>query len=280
MKKALSVCIVLLLSFVSCGEPDEFILKSTFEAPFPKRNKDLASILGEKLTLWNGTDTLRYRITSTAKTNLVTDAGTGDTLFSGTVCRFRGLYYFSQQLNDSSYWIFAVKIQDSLIYGLSDPYRQMQAVDKKIRSGASPAIVKYIDTGKNMIRLKTDKKELQHLYTSVLENMNPDVILSYATPPPKAQKPKATAAGETDEFELLSNLYPNPTSDHLTVELQLNHRVDYSLTDMYGRTVLQGRFTEMRNQTDLSKLKDGIYVMTLSNPSDRHIETIRVVKRK
>jgi hypothetical protein len=280
MKKALSVCIVLLLSFVSCGEPDEFILKSTFEAPFPKRNKDLASILGEKLTLWNGTDTLRYRITSTAKTNLVTDAGTGDTLFSGTVCRFRGLYYFSQQLNDSSYWIFAVKIQDSLIYGLSDPYRQMQAVDKKIRSGASPALVKYIDTGKNMIRLKTDKKELQHLYTSVLENMNPDVILSYATPPPKAQKPKATAAGETDEFELLSNLYPNPTSDHLTVELQLNHRVDYSLTDMYGRTVLQGRFTEMRNQTDLSKLKDGIYVMTLSNPSDRHIETIRVVKRK
>ncbi len=84
---------------------------STFDATFPKNNKQLSKIFGKMLLIKKNSDTLFLKIASTKNDNLITDAKTGDTIFYGKVCKFREFYYFNNKVNDTSYYISAFKIK-------------------------------------------------------------------------------------------------------------------------------------------------------------------------
>jgi hypothetical protein len=147
--------IILTISFalISCDGKEQIKPISTFDSPFPKRNIDLKKILGDQLTIRNEWDTLILNITSSKKNNLIINSITGDTIFFGTVSKFRGLYYFTQQLNDSSYWIHAVKISDNLIYGFNEAWTQTLLIDQAIKNGTNKKLVKYINSDSTFIRL-------------------------------------------------------------------------------------------------------------------------------
>ena len=71
MKTLLNIIILtIIFALTSCGgnlnEPN-----ITFDSQFPKRNKNLANILGDKLTIKRGEDTLIYKITSSKNNNLI-----------------------------------------------------------------------------------------------------------------------------------------------------------------------------------------------------------------
>src|SRR5687767_6288677 len=82
--------------------------QSIFRAPFPKKNIRLNHVLGDEFLLLNGNDTLHCRVKSSGNYNTITDDSTE--LFSGQVSRYRGRYYFSSEISDSAFLIYAVDI--------------------------------------------------------------------------------------------------------------------------------------------------------------------------
>jgi hypothetical protein len=269
--------IIVLLS--ACDDIEKIFPKTTFDSPFPKRNRDLTNILGDNLTIKSGTDTLALKISAFKNYNLITDSKTGDTIFKGTVCQFRGLYYFNQQLNDTSYWIYAVKLNDNLIYGLNSAWGQTLLVDKAIENGQHQKLVKYITADK--IRLHPDKRELKNLFSAIIDSIPPDTILQFQELQPiLTDTTKVVAQIDPEDFEFFSKVYPNPTTDFVNIELQEKNKITYQLTDLNGKTVLQGQFTDRTNKIDLSKQTAGIFYLTLINTTDNQKESTKIIKTK
>lgn len=262
----------------SCGESIDYF-PTTFDSSFPKRNRDLTNILGDNLAIKSGADTLTLTISAFKNYNLITNSKTGDTLFKGTVCKFRGLYYFSQQFNDTSFFIYAVKLTDNLVYGLNTLWEQTMLIERAIKNGEHQKIVKYRSAEK--IRLHPDKRELKNLFSAIIDSIPPDTILQFKeTTPTLTDTTKVIIQIDPEDFEFFSKVYPNPTTDFVNIELQQKNRITYQLTDLNGKTVLQGQFTDTKNKVDLSGQTAGIFYLTLINPTDNQKETTKIIKTK
>lgn len=279
--KTLRQLFLLTIVLASCGPSrNELFPKTTYDSPFPKGNRNLTNILGANLAIKSGTDTLNLTISSFKNYNLITDSKSHDTLFKGTVCKSRGLYYFNQQLNDTSYFIYAVKLTNNLVYGLFTGWEQINFVEKSIEAGQHRRIVKYLSSDR--IRLHPDKRELKNMYSAIIDSFAPDTILQFkeVASIPKADTSQTVIQIDPEDFEFFSKVYPNPTADFVNIELQQKDKITYQLTDLNGKTVLSGQFADTRNKIDLSEQTVGIYLLTLLNPSDNFSETVKIIKTK
>ena len=78
------------------------------------------------------------------------------------------------------------------------------------------------------------------------------------------------------------SLYPNPTSDRISVELNSaqNEVINYSLLEVNGRTIEQGRWNKQSSLSkfvlDLSQVGNGLYFLKLNTESGQG--TFRVIK--
>ncbi len=259
-------------------------LQNTFDAPFPKRNRNLAKILGDTLLIrgkCGGWDIKTYNIKSNKKSNTITDVNTGQVIFKGTVCKFRDLYYCSEKLNDTSYRIFALKITDSLIYGLQNYFQYMQT-DTTIVKGGYPKLVKYIDKNKKIIRLQPDKRELKKLFTSIIAKTEPLEIINsnkVSNASAKNDEDETATLLEPDEFETISKVYPNPATNILNVDLyQNNVEIPYYLTDLTGKIVMQGQLQVTENKLDIGQLASGIYSLTIVT-KEKQKESVKIIKK-
>lgn len=277
-----TILLFILVVFSSCKktETEPIIVEpiSTFDTPFPKKNKNLSNILGDELEIRNGYDTLILKIISTKKDNLITYSKTGDTLFYGQVSKYKGLYYFTEKLNDSSYRISAVKIKGNLIYGLKDYYFQYFSVDDEIKKGNFKKLVKYINADTTAIRLRSDKKEMHKLFNLIISNTIPDTIINYNKPNiVDDQQTISKNAIETNNQSNILKTYPNPTTDYINVELKQKGEFPYQFTDINGRIILQGKLNEIENKIVFGKQPRGIYFLTIINSENQVKETIKVV---
>jgi hypothetical protein len=235
----------------------------------------LTDVLGQQLLIRKGSGSLDLRIRSTDHDNLITQAETGDTVFFGKVSQFRGVYYFSQALNDTTYWIYAVKITDQLIYGLNTGWEQTLLIDQAIEKGSYPQLVKWMNPEE--IRLHPHKREIKRMLSGIPTQIPPDTILTIAREE-TANLPLSIAPFDSDEYELVTKLYPNPVQDFCYVELGDQANLHYFLSDGQGNTIAQGQFKEKKNRIDMSKLSRGLYVLTLRSSIDQHKEIIKVMK--
>jgi hypothetical protein len=60
----------------------------TYDAPFPKKNKNLSLMLGDKLTIKRANDTIELEIISTKDINIIRNISNNDTLFIGKVSTY------------------------------------------------------------------------------------------------------------------------------------------------------------------------------------------------
>jgi hypothetical protein len=287
MRKGWSYVVALLtvMLIASCQgnlDPSKIFPQSTFDKPFPKKNVDLSKILGDQLIVELEKDTFTLRVTSTKEQNIIVDEKDRDTVFIGTVSHFRGMYYFSHRINDTAYWIFAVKLRDKLIYGLNGALRETFCIDKQIKSGDFKEMVKYIDTVKKSIRLRTDKKGIRTMLAKVMDTIKADTILVTTRnkqQPAKVDTTAITAQVDPEDYEFLDKVYPNPATDELNVELQEQADVTYYISDITGKSLTKGEFKEVDNKIDVSKLPAGIYVLTLLSADNKKEESVKVVKQ-
>jgi hypothetical protein len=87
-------------------------------------------------------------------------------------------------------------------------------------------------------------------------------------------------AGETENDELLSVVYPNPTNSELNIDFNrdITEPVDITLTDLQGKVMLATSRNEVNKiQLDISDLPDGVYVLTMSG--ETYNDTQKIVKK-
>jgi hypothetical protein len=100
------------------------------------------------------------------------------------------------------------------------------------------------------------------IYTQVLTNISGcdstitlDLNLSYT--------------GITDNEEIQFSVYPNPTSDNLTVSISEQLiGTSYTLCDQFGKTVFKGNLLETSNTIDLTAIASGIYFLSVEGMAE------------
>jgi hypothetical protein len=79
-----------------------------------------------------------------------------------------------------------------------------------------------------------------------------------------------------DGKALFVNLYPNPTSGEITLEVSSSFvGRSYKLVDYAGRIVLEGYIQSSKEILSLSDLARGVYYLNL----DRSVGAVKVVKQ-
>lgn len=273
----LTLIVSILAVAFSCKKADapaEEIPISTFEAPFPKNNKQLSKIFGSLLLIKNDSDTIFLKITSTKNDNLITDSKTGDTIFFGKVCKFREFYYFNHKVNDTSYYISAFKIKGNLIYGLNR-WVQYFEVDENIKKGNGKELIKSINSDTSTIRLKPNKRELKKLFALIMSKTLPDTILNSKTDLNEIAKRESSLEKGTDEVENKIKVYPNPATDFINVEI--SQKSSYQLIDVNGKIVLQGILGELENRIEISDKQAGIYFLNIADLQKREKQTVKII---
>ena len=61
------------------------------------------------------------------------------------------------------------------------------------------------------------------------------------------------------------NLYPNPASDYIIIESNLNSNAIFELMDLSGKSIYEEKLENQKNEIDLKKLDSGIYLYRILN---------------
>jgi len=73
------------------------------------------------------------------------------------------------------------------------------------------------------------------------------------------------------------NIFPNPAKDFLSISLTNNLPSELTLMDISGKILHEKTFTNSSN-IDLSKLKNGIYLISVINNSQITTKRVSIVK--
>ncbi len=75
------------------------------------------------------------------------------------------------------------------------------------------------------------------------------------------------------------SIYPNPTSDIITVEGNLlNEEIQLQLTDVLGKEIKTGMLTNTKATIDVTDVQEGIYFLTLQ--TSNAIATKKIIVRR
>jgi hypothetical protein len=78
------------------------------------------------------------------------------------------------------------------------------------------------------------------------------------------------------ELEVL--VYPNPVTDYLSVQKEINEALDYQITDLNGRIMMEGVLIDEVQNIDFTKISSGIYFIKITNPKTRDYIIRKIVK--
>jgi hypothetical protein len=267
----------LIIGFVmtSCDPVADY----SFDAPFPKSNKNLSLLLGENLTLKTiDGETLRTSISSTNKSNLIINQKTLDTLFFGKVSKSKGLLYFSSQLDSGKFWIHAVKINGDKIYGLDDNWEQMDFLSKRIEEGNYEELVK--EKSEKKVILHPNKAAMKKLFSSFLDSLPPlTIIQRNQLNQIVANSQKMAATSEIKPGNRFSfKGYPNPVKDYLHLEFDKEGNYEYKVVDLNGACSLKGNLFDEEEELNLQTLNQGNYILTLKDTFTGETSHLRIIK--
>lgn len=275
------ILLLIIIGLYSCDDRKPLV-NTSFDNSFPKRAKNLTYDLGDAFALKRANDTLQFNVyyNRKSKENSIVNKGTKDTIFSGKVNRYRGLYIFNQQINDSAYWIYAVKIEDKTIRGLETEWLQMMHLSDEIEKilKEKPDAKKYLSAmiaSVNMdtsnIMLIPDKKILKRFYNSYIDSLDADSIISKD----KEFDINTFLSDETaieeintendDNLSLNIKIYPNPVVDFVNIETNTLSKKHYKLIDIKGNIKKEGYFSQQNIKLTLDNFQVGTYFILIEN---------------
>lgn len=279
----LLISLLAILTLISCNtDMNKKSLKSSFESPFPKRAKNLIYKLSNEFSVKNGKDTTNYLVSFDKKNkiNYIINRESNDTIFSGIVNKYKGLYYFNMQIDDSVYWIYAVEIKNNFIRGLGTHWQQMiylnSEIDKIIyekenKNNALSGLIKSINKDTSYIKLTPDKKIMKGYYKLLMKEFETDTIISNTISDDEITQivdenyNDSVLSNEMINHDVILKLYPNPASEFIIIETKDFTKKMYKITTSSGRSVLSGVINQEKIKIDISEFPTGLYFVTVSN---------------
>ena len=74
-------------------------------------------------------------------------------------------------------------------------------------------------------------------------------------------------------------IFPNPTSEILTIKTNTFENVNYSLYDAQGKCVIQDKLSSAQTPIQVSHLAPGAYTLTLNNHT-QNLKTFQLIKQQ
>ena len=74
-------------------------------------------------------------------------------------------------------------------------------------------------------------------------------------------------------------IFPNPTSEILTIRTSTFENVTYTLYDAQGKLIIQDKLSSAQTPIQVSKLAPGAYSLTLNNDTQK-LKTFRLIKQQ
>ena len=76
-----------------------------------------------------------------------------------------------------------------------------------------------------------------------------------------------------------ATIFPNPTSEILTIRTSSFENVTYTLYDARGKLVIQDKLSSVQTPIQVSQLAPGAYSLTLNNDAQK-LKTFRLIKQQ
>lgn len=86
--------------------------------------------------------------------------------------------------------------------------------------------------------------------------------------------------GENSSLEKAVSIYPNPFTNKVFIVSSQNSFIYFSLFDMHGKIVEQGKFWGGRTILDVSMQATGIYALILMNEKGKQLKQVKLLKTK
>lgn len=84
--------------------------------------------------------------------------------------------------------------------------------------------------------------------------------------------------GLDEEFLVVTNIYPNPSTDIIVVETDESRTdLEYMIYDANGKVLGSGEITSSKTEIDVSSFATGQYILKISN-TQKIIESIKIIK--
>jgi hypothetical protein len=80
------------------------------------------------------------------------------------------------------------------------------------------------------------------------------------------------------QHKIKVNVYPNPSTDFVNISNSENKKIDYSLLDMNGKIIVQGKIeAQSVKQISLKSLSNGVYVLKIIQ--SRQVQEMKIIKQ-
>ncbi|MBR6334323.1 MAG: M6 family metalloprotease domain-containing protein [Bacteroidales bacterium] len=76
-----------------------------------------------------------------------------------------------------------------------------------------------------------------------------------------------------EDYEQNISLYPNPTTNMLTITTDMPSEKDIQVVDLFGRVLLEQKSEDLQIKMDISRLSSGCYLLRISAPNRQDVVT-------
>jgi hypothetical protein len=173
--------------FLLAGCAFDFSPTVSFDAPFPLPKKDLTKVLGNRFTVYTQKDTMSYTIQYDASNgyHLFIDLDNSENILKIRAGMYKDLCFMSIKADDSTYYIFAIKVGNQKIKGFGKCVgEQLDKLDEEIEKGNFKHLIKTVTTDtltevisndsltfKKHYQLHPHKKSLYPFYKAMIDTM-------------------------------------------------------------------------------------------------------------
>jgi len=278
----------------SCSEVDfpksRPEIKSYFNQAFPKRAKNLKFILGNEFSLIENGDTTVFKVDFNRKNrnNVIIYKNINDTLFEGVVSKHKGLFYFSEKVSDSLYWIYAVEIKGNFIRGLNSSSEQMKQWDEEFKSStldSSSSKSQYQSMiqfkKEDKILLTPDKTLMPKFYSSIISKLNADTLYfkSLSADQKIYEGEEIEITTETNS-NIIEKVFPNPIVGNIfNVTLSKKDEFQFQILDLHGKVLHTGILKDFMNEVSVPNLKAGSYLFQVFKQDEKFSQTVKLLKK-
>lgn len=258
----------------------ELRIKSRFEEPFHRKGFDLTRMLGDRLyRIEESGDTVFYDVKFNRDTreSSIVESYTGAVYVKGLYAQSKGILYFSSLQLDSSYWIHALKFDETGVRGWRTDWRQMYMWDEKFEEQYLQGInntdrrrllLKLCDTVNDEIILRPIKREVRRFVESYIDSLELVPIFVYEIPQSELGYDTVQLSERPDDTFV--QIYPNPVCQiPLNIEHNLTGKLNYSIYNHEGREVKSGMIESKISKLDLDILRGGTYSIALTDEKGR-----------
>uniref|UniRef100_UPI004048748E T9SS type A sorting domain-containing protein n=1 Tax=Flavobacterium sp. TaxID=239 RepID=UPI004048748E len=82
------------------------------------------------------------------------------------------------------------------------------------------------------------------------------------------------------ELNILLTAFPNPTADHLTLQISdyNNEKLSYQLFDMQGKQLSNGQIVAQQTQINMNSLPTATYFVNVVNQENKKVQSFKIIK--